>query len=99
MNGYELDKIFVVELSSENIVSTIAGIKRHMGVEKSILGKIFSKPLLWVAAKPPQKGAQTPLFALLEPSNFICHIFCNKLGTFRIGISRWISLPRLFIFY
>jgi len=41
-----------------------------MGVDKSIIGKFFSKPLLWMASKPPEKGAKTPLFALLDPGKF-----------------------------
>lgn len=42
-------------------------IKRHMGVDKSIIGRIFSKPLLWFATRPPEKGAKTPIFAVLSP--------------------------------
>ena len=38
-----------------------------MGVDKSIIGRIFSKPLLWFATRPPEKGAKTPIFALLSP--------------------------------
>jgi hypothetical protein len=45
-----------------------------MGVDKSIIGKIFSKPLLWFATRPPEKGAKTPIFALLSPDLVSKHI-------------------------
>jgi hypothetical protein len=41
-----------------------------MGVDKSIIGRIFSRPLLWLATRPPEKGAKTPIFALLSDGMF-----------------------------
>ena len=47
-----------------------------MGVDKSMIGRIFSRPLLWFATRPPEKGAKTPIFALLSPGRFftICNL-------------------------
>ena len=45
------------------------GIKRHMGVDKSITGNIIAKPLLWLfpgVSKSPEEGAKTPLFLTLD---------------------------------
>ena len=46
------------------VVST--NIKRHMGVDKSIIGNFISNPLLWFLTKTPDRGAQTPLFLALD---------------------------------
>jgi len=48
------------------IVNTELG--RHMGMENSILAKIFVKPLLSFFLKSPQQGALTTLYVALEPS-------------------------------
>lgn len=41
---------------------------RHMGVVNSFFGKITVYPFLWLFTKRPNAGAQTTLFAALEPS-------------------------------
>jgi hypothetical protein len=38
-----------------------------MGVDKGIIGKFFSQPLLWFVTRPPEKGALTPMYLLLSP--------------------------------
>ncbi len=38
------------------------GIKRHMGVDRSITGAILSRPMLWLLTVPPSRGAATPVF-------------------------------------
>ncbi|TRY63742.1 hypothetical protein TCAL_00843 [Tigriopus californicus] len=43
-------------------------IKRHMGVDKSILGNFLSNPLLWFLTSDVMRGSQTTLFLAMDPS-------------------------------
>lgn len=43
-------------------------IKRYMGVDKSMSGRLVSKPLLSFATRSAEKGAQTVIYVLLEES-------------------------------
>lgn len=57
----------MVNAAYPGIVNT--GIKRHMGVDKSISGNIISKPLLWLlpgVSRKPEDGARSPLFLVLD---------------------------------
>ena len=57
----------MVNAAYPGVVNT--GIKRHMGVDKSISGNIISKPLLWLlpgVSRKPEDGAKSPLFLVLD---------------------------------
>ena len=57
----------MVNAAYPGVVNT--GIKRHMGVDKSISGNIISKPLLWLLpgiTRSPEDGAKSPLFLVLD---------------------------------
>ena len=43
-------------------------IKRHMGVDKSIVGTFISSPLLWLLTTSPERGAQTAVYAAIDES-------------------------------
>lgn len=43
-------------------------ITRHMGFVNSSFATIFLKPLTWPFIRTPSRGAQTTLYAALDPS-------------------------------
>lgn len=43
-------------------------ITRHMGFVNSLFASIFLKPLAWPFIRTPSRGAQTTLYASLDPS-------------------------------
>jgi len=48
------------------IVETELG--RHMSISKSYFSAIFLKPFLWMFMKTPNQGAQTSIYAAIDPS-------------------------------
>ncbi|CAL7948492.1 unnamed protein product [Xylocopa violacea] len=43
-------------------------ITRHMGIYQYYLGRLLVNSIMWIFIKPPIKGAQTVLFAAIDPS-------------------------------
>lgn len=68
-DGSSRGKFITVNAAYPGIVNT--SIKRHMGVDKSMSGSIFWRPILWSYTKTPEQGARTPLFLLLAPQSLL----------------------------
>ncbi len=47
--------------------ATRTGLGRHLGMNKSYISSAILKPLWWLAMKTPEEGAQTVIFAAVEP--------------------------------
>ena len=62
----ELNKDFITVNGVYPGVCKDTNIKRHMGVDKSKILSLFSRPFLYMLEKNPSEGAATPLFMLLD---------------------------------
>ncbi len=79
--AYELEPLNITVNAAYPGVVSGTMLKRHMGIEKSMVSKLLAKPMMFMIENSVKEGAQTPVFALLDKSlnNTSGIMLANKL--------------------